>query len=326
MKLRLALFALLVSSAAFSQVTTQMVVEHFTNTNCGICGSRNPGLFTNLDNSNTDVIHVSYYPSSPYSDCKLHRHNSTENDARTRFYGLYGSTPQLAIQGEDQNRPNFNNKGLFDDFRGKSQPYTVKTTYTTTKDSILVLVKLFAKGIQSIDSLNLYTIVVEDTVFYKGRNSENEHYNVFRKALTNIEGDPIKTTITAKDSLMYRYSIALHKDWDPDRMYALAMVQNSFTKEIYQTGMGVKGNLVITSTPAIDSKREVQVYPSRVHDFIQVTGMSSGTYEVIGLQGQGITSGQLKASRINLSSLPKGLYIIRLNDGEEQVSSKIMKL
>ena len=303
-----------------------MVVEHFTNTNCGICGSRNPGLFTNLDNNNTDVIHVSYYPSSPYSDCKLNRHNSTENDARTRFYGLYGSTPQLAIQGEDQNRPNFNSKGLFDSYRGKSQPYTVKTTYTTTKDSILVQVNLFAKGIQSIDSLSIYTIVVEDTVFYRGRNSENEHYNVFRKALTNIEGDPIKASITAKDSLTYRYAVALHKDWNADRMYALALVQNTFTKEIYQTGKGVKGNLVITSTPKAEAPKSVDVYPSRVRDFVQVGGMSSGNYDVINLQGQHIVSGRLNQSRINLSTLPKGMYIIRLNDGEELVSAKIMKL
>lgn len=325
MKLRLLLFALFATSVGFSQTTTQLLVEHFTNTNCSICGSRNPGLFSNLDNDNTDVLHISYYPSRPYSDCKLSQHNPTENDDRTRYYGLYGSTPQLAIQGEAQNRPNFNNTQLFDSYRGKSQPYSLDTRYETTSDSIVVRVSLFAKGIQSIDSLSLYTAVVEDTVFYKGRNSENRHYNVFRKALTDIEGDPVKATITATDSLTFRYAVALNSDWDADRMYAIALVQNSETKEVYQTAKGKKAKLVITSTPTQGLALSIHVFPTQVTSYVQVEGMEQGQYEVHTLQGQQVLAGEFSNNRIDFTALLKGMYLLSLNNGKESFSSKVVK-
>lgn len=323
MKFRLLLLALFTSSLSFSQVTNQLVVEHFTNTNCPICGSRNPGLFTNLDNNNTDVLHISYYPSRPYSDCKLHLDNPSENDDRTRFYGLYGSTPQIAIQGEAQSRPNFNNASLFDSYRGGSQPYTLTTKYETTKDSIIVEVVLAAQGISNID-VKLYTIVVEDTVFYRGRNSEGEHYNVFRKALTDIEGDPIKTALIVGDSLVYRYSVALKSSWDADRMYALAMVQDPMTKEVYQASKGKEDKLVIVSTPSALESQNVQVYPSYVNRFVQVSGLEQGTFEVFNLQGQQLLQGNING-RIDLATLPKGMYLIQLSNGEQTLSRKVIK-
>jgi len=80
-----------------AQVQKNVVVEHFTNTRCGICASRNPGFFTNLNN-NPDVIHLAIHPSSPYSSCVFNQHNSVDNDDRTNYYGIYGGTPRLVVQ------------------------------------------------------------------------------------------------------------------------------------------------------------------------------------------------------------------------------------
>ena len=75
-----------------------MLVEHFTNTYCSVCASKNHGFYANLWRY-PQVWHVAYHPSSPYAACPLSMANVPENDARTNYYGVYGGTPRLVIQG-----------------------------------------------------------------------------------------------------------------------------------------------------------------------------------------------------------------------------------
>lgn len=86
------------SSQLFSQVPGNILVEHFTNTKCSVCASRNPGFQANL-NAHPAVKLLSIHPSAPYSTCLLSQQNTADNDARTNYYGVYGGTPRLVING-----------------------------------------------------------------------------------------------------------------------------------------------------------------------------------------------------------------------------------
>ena len=81
-----------------SQVLKVPIVEHFTNSNCSICAANNSTVYNALDN-NPSALHISFFPSSPYSSCFFSMQNPVDNDARTNFYGLYGSTPKLTVNG-----------------------------------------------------------------------------------------------------------------------------------------------------------------------------------------------------------------------------------
>ena len=107
-------FLLLTIAAQAQEVPRRVVVEHFTNSRCGICANRNPAFYTNL-NSQEGVLHISYHPSSPYSNCVLHQANAAENDGRTNYYDIYGSTPKLVIQGAlVPVSTNYGNASIFD--------------------------------------------------------------------------------------------------------------------------------------------------------------------------------------------------------------------
>ena len=118
--LLLSFFVLALLQTNFAQVLQTVVVEHFTNTRCGICASRNPGLFNNLA-ANPKILHIAVHPSSPYSTCLLNQHNKVENDARTNFYGIYGGTPRIVINGTVMNG-SFTSSTLFDTFKTKTSP------------------------------------------------------------------------------------------------------------------------------------------------------------------------------------------------------------
>ncbi len=91
--------AFIVSATSFAQVSKTIVVEHFTNSVCSICASRNPGFYENLSEQE-NVLHLAIHPSAPYSSCIFNLNNVIENDDRTNYYGIYGSTPRLVIQGD----------------------------------------------------------------------------------------------------------------------------------------------------------------------------------------------------------------------------------
>ena len=110
----------------FSQVPKKVVVEHFTNTNCSICASRNPGFYTNLHNQ-TGILHLAVHPSSPYPNCLLYQQNGTANDARTNYYGIYGSTPRLVINGNViSGGTNYSSSSIFTPYLGLTSPASIR--------------------------------------------------------------------------------------------------------------------------------------------------------------------------------------------------------
>ena len=130
----LSLFGLRTELSA--QVTRNVVVEHFTNTRCGICGSRNPGLFGNLKTS-PEVLHISYHPSRPYSSCVLNKHNVSGNDDRAKYYGVYGSTPRVVVEGTAKgNGESFTDKALFSAELGKTTPIDIQLTTDTEREGL----------------------------------------------------------------------------------------------------------------------------------------------------------------------------------------------
>ena len=127
MKKTVLLFTLIfLSQLSYSQVPKKVVVEHFTNTKCSVCASRNPGFYTNYY-AQTGVIHLAVHPSSPYSACVLSQHNAAENDARTNYYGIYGSTPRLVIQGVViSSGANYSSASIFTPYLGQQSPASIK--------------------------------------------------------------------------------------------------------------------------------------------------------------------------------------------------------
>ncbi|MBK9735206.1 MAG: hypothetical protein IPO92_09670 [Saprospiraceae bacterium] len=180
-------------------VTKKILVEHFTNTKCSICASRNPGFYSALA-QNPDVLHIAYHPSSPYNTCLFSTQNKAENDARTKYYDLFGGTPTFTINGIEKSSSEVQSSNIYNAFKNQTSPLSVKMNlFPAGSDSIGVTVVITSVAEHSLTNLTLYVALTEDSVFYNAPNGEKVHYDVFRKSFT---GDNPSAFIAPKEEVI----------------------------------------------------------------------------------------------------------------------------
>lgn len=228
---------------AFAQIPKKVVVEHFTNTKCSICAGRNPGFYSNLNNQQ-NVLHLAIHPSSPYPACVLSQHNVTENDARTNYYGVYGSTPRLVIQGVAiATSANYSSASIFTPYLNQLSPASIKITQAKYgNDSIRSRVVIKTEGTHTLGALKLFVALAEDTVFYTGSNGESMHFDVFRKSLSGASGIAVTLPATIGDSVVFSMASTANTAWNFSRIFTMAILQDATTREVVQSEMAAAGS------------------------------------------------------------------------------------
>jgi hypothetical protein len=178
----------------------------------------------------------------------------------------------------------------------------------------------------SLTDMNLYIAAAEDTVFYNAPNGEKTHYNVFRKVLIN---QSVQLPSAVGDSIVLFARTDMDSDWEAERMFAIAMLQNSSTKSMEQVEWS-KGQEAEQTTLSVakQEKYAYQVYPNPATSILYLSAMSSGNteYRVLNLEGQTVLSGAfISEAQISLEGLKSGMYFISLASYQEQTVYRFMK-
>lgn len=305
--------------SAIAQVSKTIVVEHFTNTRCGICASKNPGLYENLA-GHPEILHLAIHPSSPYANCLLHLHNPAENDGRTNYYGVYGGTPRLVMQGEPQSVGiNFNSPAIFDPFEGQTTPFSMSIKeYRIGDDSVRAELTIKTISTTSRNEAAIFLAYAEDTVFYSAPNGENTHHDVFRMAFTGVGGTTVDLPAPG-DSAVMAYTIEMNGEWDPDRMYVIGILQDELTKEVLQAAKTTEVEYLSFLAPADkQGKLRIAPFPNPASTYTTLNGVSGHVrlYTLDGKLVQDIDAGDRGTDlELALEDLQPGVYIIRHNAG-----------
>lgn len=314
-KLFTAFFTLL-SITLLAQVPRTVVVEHFTNTRCGICASRNPGLFTNLSN-NPEVLHLAIHPSSPYSSCVFNQEDVAGNDGRTNYYNIYGATPRIVVQGNVvSSSTSFSDPTLFSTQSGQMSPFNVRVNIdniNATAATISVVVK--TEAIHNFIDLKLFTALAEDTVYYNAPNGEGTHYNVFRTSVFETDGKTITPATMVGDSVMFTETVNLGSNWDWSRLVGISILQESGNKNVVQAASS--RSQLFTSTQSIETA-PFQLYSAENKVFFNADKIGLFDVQVYNLQGQLVK--QLQSDGQNewtFDDIVTGAYLVRIQqDGK----------
>lgn len=309
--------SLFLSSLLFSQVAKKVVVEHFTNTRCSVCASRNPGFYTNL-NAQTGVIHLAIHPSSPYSSCVLNQHNTPENDARTNYYGIYGSTPRLVIQGAViSSGTNYGAASMFAPYLSKQSPASIKIVQTKFgNDSIRSRIVIKTEATHSLTGLSLFVALAEDTLNYTGSNGESVHYDVFRKSLTGATGVSITLPSNVGDSVVYSKSSSTNTAWNFSRIFTIAILQQTSNKEVIQSNWAKGAGTQITSLNEVTNLNEnISIYSfNKTITLRQNKLIENMVFELYDLSGRKVGTNpiQQQTTQLNFNHMESGIYLYKI--------------
>ncbi len=307
----------LTTFAGIAQVEKTIVVEHFTNTVCSTCANANPALFSLLDNY-SEVLHISYHPSSPYSSCAFNQHNPIENDARTNYYGIYGATPRVVLQGEVVGfQVPILNAGDIEAQLGQTSDFKMNITQEKLEnDMVHVSISIKKVSASASQSQKIYAIIAEKEINYAAPNGETLHHEVFRKVLTNQF-----INLTVGDSVMINTSYTIDNSWDEDELIVTGMVQDVDNKMILQAFESDK----LDSSPSFIRDNEILsldgvLYPNPATDVIRIS--SSVQNQFVKAEFYAMTGNIVKSftdlRSMNISDLPEGIYMTVLTDDDQK--------
>ena len=317
---------------ASAQVAKKTIVEHFTNTKCSVCASRNPGFYSNL-NSQTDVLHLAIHPSSPYIGCLLYQQNATANDARTNYYGIYGSTPKLVINGNlIPANANYSSNSIFTPYIGLTSPASIRIVQEKfATDSIRATVIIKTEAVNTLSALSLFVALAEDTVFYTGSNGEPMHFDVFRKPLTNTIGNAITLPPTVGDSVVFIFTSTSDPIWDFSRIYTMAILQETASKNLVQAE-AVPASIGNTTTNISEIKKVnnlFKLFPTIAHDYvnIQLNKLDFNTeIKIVDILGKVVYTAHPTITNLKLETLSykNGIYFVQVTSGYETATKRII--
>lgn len=310
------------STAIVAQVVKTSLVEHFTNTSCSVCANNNNGYY-NIINNYPNTLHISFHPSSPYSNDFFNQQNQVENDARTNFYGVFGSTPRLVVNGAVITNSNLNNTLSASSTATSNFEVLVRQEQVSGNDfNVSVVLKKVAND--NLVSATLFVGVSEDTIYQTTNNGENVHYNVFRKALSATVGNCVTLPVNIGDSTVSTFNYTAPSNWNVNRLHTIALLQKA-DKSMINAAKSI--NSVLNTTGIFTDNDEMfSIFPNPVKSGLFYMGTEADQLEIINITGQVVRTinGVLQNQSIDVSSLNKGVYILRIKKDINYSQHKII--
>jgi len=313
-------FFCFLATALFAQGMPKkyVLIEHFTNSNCSICASKNPAFYNTINQYPDDVRHLSIHPPVPYSACKIYQANPTQNSARTSVYGING-TPRVALNGTltpvtSQLLPVATLQAQL----GQESPIVIEVAESGTAPNKTVEITVTSYGDAPAGAYKLFAAVAESTVNYNSPNGESKHHDVFHAMLPTIDGDSIALPAVGNSvSFNYNFTHTAPAGWTSnyDSLYILAFIQNTVTKEVLNTGTRFDPQFVGTGEAA--KPQAVRIQPNPVQDEASVflPGETAQRVDVFAINGSLAYTSRVQQTelvRIPTATLLPGIYLVKL--------------
>lgn len=325
MKYKYLFYLLILPLISNAQYEKYILAEWFTNTYCGICSSKNPGL-QQVYNTFGDKVHrVTIHPDVPYPECSLYNFNKEDNGARQAYYNI-NATPRIFLNGISAST---STPSAFEDALNsqKNDASSISVIVNETGGSQVRVTIESAADLTG--DYRLFVVLLEKTLDFDAPNGEKEHYDVMRDYISSADGDQI-TLPGSGEQKSFDYSFSIPQGVSTEQAYVLAYVQNFESREILNSG--TKFDEVVTSLKDVSIESDLRTFPNPAIDILNVSvGNEYGIYQVdiYDQIGQQIRSIQLtspeKLTSFSISDLPSGTYLIQVDLGDKKGISRFVK-
>lgn len=315
------LFFLLALVVTAQDATKVPLLEHFTNTRCPICASRNPGFHDLRKSFGNEVNHIAYHPKYPYSTCKFYQHNKEGNQSRADHYNISG-TPTVYLNGNEGSGTQLVQRSAIEQAIQQQSYFELVLTEERSGDQVTVNVDITTRGeVPANATYRLYVAAVEEIVDYQAPNGESTHYNVFRKFSSSREGNVISPAPNDM-TVRYSYEYTMDGEWNPEEIYSLAFIQNDNDGSIENSA----ASFATTSSSSDQKIAELTVFPNPTSDKLYL-GAEIESYQIYDLEGRLMLSqfSNVLDRTISLSGLNEGVYILQfMKEGKRGVKKIVV--
>jgi Outer membrane protein Omp28/Secretion system C-terminal sorting domain len=325
----LVLLFLTCAMSAQSSAKKYVLLEHFTNSRCGICASKNPAFYTLIGQAQyaPDIHHISVHPSVPYNTCVFYLANTTENNAWAAVYNIQG-TPRVAVNGNlIPAQSQLLRQDTLTKYLNQTSPLYLKVTETGA--GVMRTATIEARALSQIANGNykLFVALAEKTVNQTTPNGESVHHDVFRDMLTPVAGqDFIPPAPGQVASFSFNYT--MDAAWNANEVYVLAIVKNMDSKQVLNSGTRFDPALTLDASDI--SEQHIRFSPNPASDitFAEIGEDIALQTEVYALDGkrvyltQGNTTGPVA---IPTAAFEKGVYFVKITGEKGIYTAKLLK-
>lgn len=317
------LFLISTGNVAFSQINKTPVVEHFTNTSCSICAANNDGFYNVLAN-HPNALHISFHPSKPYASDFFNQQNKSENDERTIFYNIFGSTPRLVVNGSLIQSSSLNS--VLTNVSSEMSAYSIDSRQIRSGNAdfkVEIVIKKLAADTSSI--AYLFCGVVEDTIYQTTNNGEKVHYNVFRKSLTQ-NNYQIGLPAGIGDSVLVKFDFTGDSGWDNDRLHSVSILHKT-DGSVINSSKTVNSIQNGTANGPVSLKvKPFHFNPNPNSTGILYSGQDLETLNVYSTNGELISSftNIKKGQNILIDNLKSGMYFLAGGNKDQIYRGKLL--
>ena len=233
----LASLMMLVSLKTNAQNERMLLLESFTNTGCGPCAMYNPGMDALIANNRDKVVAIKYHVSWPSGADPMYLHNTGDNGSRVSYYSV-NSVPHVIVDGNRFSGNSGNiTQNIIDQLSAIESPMELRLFWELNEAQDAITVHVIGRASTDIaGSLKLYVGVIEKEIHFAsapGSNGEKDFYDVMKKLLPSSAGQSL-VSLEADGYFAYTFTWKLANIYNMNQLDAIAWVQNSNTKEVYQ--------------------------------------------------------------------------------------------
>lgn len=259
----------------------------------------------------------------------MHKHNPTENDGRAKYYDVFGGTPRLVIQGAALSAfTDYSKDAIFESYKEQTSPLSINIEQFQTNESLIdIKVTITNETDHTLAGIKVFAGIAEQQVQFDARNGEKEHFDVFRKAFTSIEGDLMRLDKKQGAIMELSYQLPVNDAWVLEELYSFVILQEA-SQAVVQTGVSKFGEFMQAVNTTEINNKAINIFPNPVKDelHIELPNQVSSYLKVYDCSGKLWMHTTLNGDeKVDMRSLTKGLYFIEVEQKGNYFQHKVLK-
>ena len=294
---------------ASQSVDRRPFFEEFTSSTCPPCATFNSTVFNPfLEQHDGEMTLVKYQmnwpaPGDPYF--------TLEGQTRRYFYGV-SYVPDLYIDGLQTATTSAGVNNGFNASLAKASFMDISATHSIESNMVSGHVDVMS---HVTGDLSIFVAIVEKiTTGNVGSNGETEFHHVMMKMAPTDYGTPVSLIDCETASVDYSVDMSGTFVEEMSDLMVAVWVQDTVRKEVFQSAYSE----LQTGLPFMPSIAQIKAYPNPSDGVVFLSGITE-INEVVVYNNVGNVVDKktnLRSNRVDLGTLPNGLYILRIDSKE----------